>query len=82
MMRSARLQMTIKHRNVLRVLTVLETGPWPCILLEVAEMGDVSKWQVVPLPLPLPLPLCPPPPRPHKAQKTRPPPPSPVWPRM
>ena len=44
MFAAARLQMAIKHPNVLRVLGVHESGDWPCVLLELAEGGRVTDW--------------------------------------
>eukprot|EP00667_Euglena_gracilis_P005391 EG_transcript_5430 len=46
MFAAARAQGVIKHPNVLRVLGVHEEGSWPCILLELAEAGDLTEWQV------------------------------------
>eukprot|EP00668_Euglena_longa_P001600 GGOE01001890.1.p1 GENE.GGOE01001890.1~~GGOE01001890.1.p1 ORF type:complete len:623 (-),score=192.86 GGOE01001890.1:488-2332(-) len=42
---AARLQSTVSHRNVLRVLGVHDNATWPCILLELAEGGDLAGWQ-------------------------------------
>uniref|UniRef100_A0A7S4LKW7 Protein kinase domain-containing protein n=1 Tax=Eutreptiella gymnastica TaxID=73025 RepID=A0A7S4LKW7_9EUGL len=44
MFAAARAQMRIKHPNVLRVLGVHENSEWPCVLLELAEGGDVTEW--------------------------------------
>eukprot|EP00667_Euglena_gracilis_P006059 EG_transcript_6113 len=45
MFSAARLQGTVSHRNVLRVLGVHDSSAWPCILLELAEGGDLAAWQ-------------------------------------
>eukprot|EP00667_Euglena_gracilis_P003692 EG_transcript_3701 len=46
MMEAARLQWLVHHENVLRVLGIYNNSSWPCILLELAQGGDVSMWQV------------------------------------
>lgn len=46
MFNAARAQALIRHPNVLRVLGVHEECSWPCILLELAEAGDLTEWQV------------------------------------
>ena len=45
MFEAARLQQRVRHPNVLRVLGLQEYGDEPCILLELAEGGDVTDWQ-------------------------------------
>eukprot|EP00668_Euglena_longa_P019955 GGOE01024807.1.p1 GENE.GGOE01024807.1~~GGOE01024807.1.p1 ORF type:complete len:739 (+),score=183.86 GGOE01024807.1:38-2254(+) len=46
MMEAARLQRLVHHENVLRVLGIYNNSSWPCILLELAQGGDISMWQV------------------------------------
>eukprot|EP00669_Euglena_mutabilis_P000852 TRINITY_DN11099_c0_g1_i1.p2 TRINITY_DN11099_c0_g1~~TRINITY_DN11099_c0_g1_i1.p2 ORF type:complete len:285 (+),score=99.72 TRINITY_DN11099_c0_g1_i1:148-1002(+) len=46
MFAAARVQMVVRHPNVLRVLGVFEDSTWPCILLEMAEAGDLTEWQI------------------------------------
>eukprot|EP00667_Euglena_gracilis_P007270 EG_transcript_7346 len=46
MFAAARTQALIQHRNVLRVLGVHQEAAWPCILLELAEGGDLSDWHL------------------------------------
>ena len=46
MMRSARVQKGIQHVNVLCILGIQESSSHLCILLELASLGDVSRWQV------------------------------------
>lgn len=46
MMEAARLQRLVHHEHVLRVLGIHNNASWPCILLELAQGGDVSMWQV------------------------------------
>eukprot|EP00668_Euglena_longa_P031337 GGOE01040519.1.p1 GENE.GGOE01040519.1~~GGOE01040519.1.p1 ORF type:complete len:1050 (-),score=198.52 GGOE01040519.1:218-3367(-) len=42
--RAASLQARVRHPNVQRVLAVVEDGPLPTILLEVASRGDLTDW--------------------------------------
>lgn len=45
MMEAARLQRLVHHEHVLRVLGIHNNASWPCILLELAQGGDVSMWR-------------------------------------